>query len=277
MTKNQLTELKELLYQTKDQISDLQNQITSNHKELLEKISRAEETSNEALRIAQKNESEIFNIKEQQDNIKAQQDVMETNIKSEVLETLKNDIGHLEVIKKLEHQLKGAMIEMEDLRNRSMRSTLIFKNIPEEEHETWEDTCATLAEFITTELTLPYSFDEIDMLISRAHRGPENNEEYNQNHRDKSKPKPIFAQFSSWRVAEEVRNAIIHQNYNKKTNVSVNQMFSKQLTARRNEALKFRREYLNNHQDKQVKLDYPATLKSRVKGSRSKWDILRSF
>ena len=35
-------------------------------------------------------------------------------------------------IKRVEAQLKGAMIELKDLRNRSMRSTLVFKNIREE-------------------------------------------------------------------------------------------------------------------------------------------------
>ena len=57
-------------------------------------------------------------------------------------------------IKKVEAQLKAAMIELEDLRNRSMRSTLVFKNIREEKNETWEDTCQILSNFITTKLDL---------------------------------------------------------------------------------------------------------------------------
>ena len=57
-------------------------------------------------------------------------------------------------IKKVEAQLKAAMIELEDLRNRSMRSTLVFKNIREETNETWEDTCQILSNFITTKLDL---------------------------------------------------------------------------------------------------------------------------
>ena len=39
-------------------------------------------------------------------------------------------------IKKVEDQLKAVMVELEDLRNRSMRSTLVFKNIREERNET---------------------------------------------------------------------------------------------------------------------------------------------
>ena len=49
--------------------------------------------------------------------------------------------------KKLETQLKGIMTELEDLRNRSMRSTLIFKKIDQKPNKTWEDTSKILAEF----------------------------------------------------------------------------------------------------------------------------------
>ena len=44
---------------------------------------------------------------------------------------MKNEIEKLN-IKKLEAQAKGTLIELEDLRNRSVRSTLVFKNIREE-------------------------------------------------------------------------------------------------------------------------------------------------
>ena len=56
--------------------------------------------------------------------------------------------------------------------------------------------------------------------------------------------------------------------------VIVNQMFSKELTERRNNALIKRKEYLILHPDLQIKLDYPATLKSRRKGQNNKWLIL---
>ena len=86
----------------------------------MEKVSKVEETSKEVLRIAQKNEADIFTIKNQQDNIKSELEI-------ELLETMKKDIKHHEVIRKLEVQLKGAMMELEDFCNLSMRSTLIFK------------------------------------------------------------------------------------------------------------------------------------------------------
>ena len=88
-------------------------------------------------------------------------------------------------IKRVEAQLKAAMIELEDLRNRSMRSTLVFKNIREERNETWEDTCHILSNFFTTKLDLSYTKEFIDSMISRAHRGIEKEEGNNdrQQHR----------------------------------------------------------------------------------------------
>ena len=84
-----------MITQTNDKINDLQTQISDNHKELLEKVSKVEETSKEALRTAQKNEADIFTMKNQQDNIK-------TELETELLETVRKYTKHHEVIRKLE-------------------------------------------------------------------------------------------------------------------------------------------------------------------------------
>ena len=112
---------------------------------------------------------------------------------------------------------------------------------------------------------MPYSYDDIDLLINRAHRGAENQEDLEEHQIKNHKgARPIFAQFTNWRVAEEIRNKIVMLNAKKQTKVVVNQMFSKDLTIRRNNALKRRRQLLNNPDNNlQVKLIYPATLKSR--------------
>ena len=73
-------------------------------------------------------------------------------------------------INKIETQLRGVLLELEDLRNRSMRSNLIFKGVPEESKEIWDDTSQLIAGFITENLHLPYSLDQMDIQISRAHR-----------------------------------------------------------------------------------------------------------
>ena len=74
----------------------------------------------------------------------------------------------------------------------------------------------------------------------------------------------------NWRSTEEVWNKVIHLNAQQEVNVVVSHMFSKELTKWRNGALKYNQEYITNNQDVQIKLEYPATLKSRQKGSRGK-------
>ena len=59
-----------------------------------------------------------------------------------------------------------------------MRSTLIFKNIPGIQNESWENISRLLADFITCELDLPYSFEKIDFQISRAHRSTEQDKDH---------------------------------------------------------------------------------------------------
>ena len=127
-------------------------------------------------------------------------------------------------IKRVEAQLKAAMIELEDLRDRSMRSTLVFKNIRKERNETWEDTCCTLSNFITSKLDLSYTKEFIDSMISRAHRGIEK-EEGNNNHQQGQSNNPIFVQFVNWRVAEEIKSKSIQLNAQKRIKVVVNQMY----------------------------------------------------
>ena len=266
----QLNGLKDMLTENNEKITALDLRITNNHKELMHRIEQVEEKSNIAYQTALNNEKELFDLKNNYDQIKNEIDNKLENIKSEIREEVN--------IKKIEAQLRATHIELEDLRNRSMRSTLIFKNIKEENHENWEDSSRILCNYIKNKLNLPYTYEELDLQISRAHRGAEidrGNNQRNLNNQDGSRP--IFAQFTNWRVAEEIRNRIIFLNSKKETRVICNQMFSKELTTKRNNALKFRREKLNSSPDLQIKLEYPACLKSRKRGSNGKWDILKEF
>ena len=82
----------------------------------------------------------------------------------EISTTLKAEIKKelLMEITRLQAEMKATFIELEDLQNRTTRSTQIFQNISGIESESWEDTSRILADFITCELNLPYSFEEID-------------------------------------------------------------------------------------------------------------------
>ena len=261
-------DLKETMDKVTESITALEIKMMNNHKELMNEIEAVERKTDEALQLTKKNEAEINETSNHQVQIKKK-------LTSELNLTLKNEIEKLN-IKKLEAQVKGTLIDLEDLRNQSMRSTLVFKNIIEEHHETWEDTCKTLSHFIVSELNMLYSYDDIDLLISRAHKGAENQEDLEEHQRKNHKsPRPIFAQFTNWRVAEEIRKKIVMLNAKKQAKVEVNQMYSKDLTIRRNNSLKRRRQLLNNADNNlQIKLIYPATLTSRRKGSRDRWETL---
>ena len=96
-----------------------------------------------------------------------QQDRMQEEISATLKAEIKKELP-LEITE-LQAQMKATLIELEDLQNCTMRSTLIFKNIPGIQNQSSEDTSWFLAVFITCELYLPYSFEEIDFQISRAH------------------------------------------------------------------------------------------------------------
>ena len=258
----QLKELKDLIETTNTNIKLLENRITKNHKELMARICNVETQAKEALDLAKKNEIIINEVLEKQQETN---DDLKLDLSKRVTTQIKEDLH----INKIEAQLRGVLLELKDLRNQSMRSNLIFKGIPEESKETWDDTSQLLAGFIIENLHLPYSFYQMDMQIRT-------NDNDSSRRNNKSEPRPIIAQFVNKRVAEEVRQKIIHLNSRNQLKVIVNQMFSKELTERRNNALIKRKEYLRLHPDLQIKLDYPATMKSRRKG-QNKWLILEEF
>ena len=84
-------------------------------------------------------------------------------------------------------------------------------------------------------------------------------------------------QFVNWRVAEEIKSKVIQLNAQKRTKVVINQMQSKELTIRRNNALKRQREILEEDGTMQIKFVYPAILKFKNKGSKNRWETLEVF
>ena len=160
----QIKEIKYAIQELSKYMVAIDSKIMSNHQEVMNKIEIVDKKTKEALQIVTKNQTEIIKIKE--DNTKMKQEITKDQ-KEMHCQTAAQ-------ITKVEAQLKAAaLIELEDLRNRSMRSTLVFKNIREERNETWEDTCHILSNFITTKLDLSYTKKFIDSITSRAHRGVE--------------------------------------------------------------------------------------------------------
>ena len=200
----QFDELKELLKTSNTNINksiaELTSKINKNHHKLLSKISSVEETANNALATAQNNEKVIADLINSNN---FNEEEIATKISQKVQET-KNELTEKFQINRITSEIEAMKIELEDLKNRSMRSTLIIKNIPEEKNEnSWEDTARVLGNFLSNELRLSYTPSEVDQQISRAHRSGLSNENKS---KTKKGPRPIFVQFVNWRYAEEVRN-----------------------------------------------------------------------
>ena len=270
--------MKELLETTNERITAIDNRlitleqnITINHNEILARVTAVEQRSHEALNIAKNNETIITNLPTD----------IEQNLLPQLIEKILPDlvlkINDSLNINKLESQMKAVLIELEDLRNRSVRENLIIKGIEEDPNEKWDNNVGKLTEFIHDNLNLGYSQSEIDAQISRCHRANNENSS-NKTKKRKEGPRPVIVRFMNWRFAEEIRTRIIQMNVSKQIkNIFVDRMFSKELTARRHEALLERKEYIQKNKNIQIKLDFPATLKSRERGTNQKWTIFKEF
>ena len=274
-----LKELKDAIELINENITQMRKTIKENHQEVMTKIEQVEKKTTEiALELAKNNEIEINDISKDYNEFKKECNPKHLNNLTERIKKLETQLqdqnknDEVDRINKLETQLQDKNDEIENLKNRSLRNTLIFKNLPEENNETWEDTCTVLTKFIHSKLDLPYDKEFIDGQISRAHRGGADNFRNEGESENQWKgPKPIFAQIGNWRLAEEIKTEIIKLHAQKRTKVTVNQMYSKQLT------LKRRYEMMKNDKTIQVKLDFPAVLKSKKRGTRGNWRTVERF
>ena len=176
-----LKELKDAIELINENITEMRKTIQENHQEVMTKIEQVERKTEIALELAKKNEIEINNISKDYNEFKKECNPKHLNNLTERIKKLETQLqdqnknDEVDRINKLETQLQDKNDEIEDLRNRSLRNTLIFKNLPEENNETWEDTCRVLNKFIHSKLDLPYGKEFIDGQISRTCReGAEN-------------------------------------------------------------------------------------------------------
>ena len=102
----QFKELKDILEETNQRILGLELKTTNNHNELIERISKVEDTARKALDIGLQNANDIKKMDEKQDRMLEE---ISTTLKAEVKEEL------LLEITKLQSQMKATLIELEDL------------------------------------------------------------------------------------------------------------------------------------------------------------------
>ena len=124
-------------------------------------------------------------------------------------------------------------LDIEDIKNRSLRKALSFKNIPQpKKRESWDESKDILTEEIrsvmpTVEETV------IRDKIERVHRSPGN---------ECKKNLAITAKFNNWQFTESIKTRFIRA----KLQIYVSQMYSPVLTKRCNEAMKVRKDLKRN-------------------------------
>ena len=143
----------------------------------------------------------------------------------------------------LENHLKIFQDDLDDTRNRSLRKSLIFRNIKQEsQRESWGTTKRIMANEIHR--VIPHRYPEkILSKTEKAHWSKENQSPVSQH----NKVPPIIAKFTNWRFTEGIKTSLINAAKNSRNNhiVYLSQMYSAVVTNRRNEAMKVRKQLWN--------------------------------
>ena len=127
--------------------------------------------------------------------------------------------------------------EIEELNNRSLRKTLIFKNIKihQADESSWSDTKSVLIDQISRvlpETTKEEILKNIERVQGVHSKGASSNES----------PPNLVVKMVKWEFSEKVKSALIQENWNGRSQVFVSQMYWKSLTLRWNQALKQKHE-----------------------------------
>jgi len=173
-----------------------------------------------------------------------------------------------ELVAKHTDSITDLSTNLDDLQNRSLRKTLIFKNIAKSNDEvSWTDTKNVLTKIIH-DLQPEVLREKIYKQIERAHRGKAS-KEYDG-------PPFIYALFTNWCFSEQVKELFQTESMNNNSTIYVSQMFSKSVTARRAKAFEHRRELRKATPTVKSHVKFPAVLMVKYDGE-TKYKTLQSF
>ena len=157
-----------------------------------------------------------------------------------------------------EVDVKQLREEIEERTNRQLRETLIFKNIPENGKETYEQTRELLADLISQHSDI--SYDVAFAQIKRCHREGEIKDENDYRLPRKGK-RHIYAGFVNWYVCQQIIKAFRHKcTTDDEFSIYVDQKYGTLTTKRRSLALHERKTLKNRGQIEGGYLRYPARL-----------------
>ena len=166
-------------------------------------------------------------------------------------------------------EIRRLLDNIADLKNRSLRKTLIFKNIPYNgnSENSWNETKSALAGEIAK--VLPNTTSEVAVnFIERAHRITSTTK--------REGPPYLVAKIKSWDTSEELKSTFVKGNQSSTSSVFVSQMYSKELTIRRNERLKLRSELKEQDPTTQGFVRFSASLLIKRVGER-KYSLEKDF
>ena len=222
-------------------IVSVEDQINKRHEQFINMIKDIEQKANSALSLATSNSKVIA---ENTERISSQQFDYQSLV---------------ERIEALETKNKELTDELEDFKNRSMRKTLVFRNIRQpQQRESWNLAKQTLANGILNAMP-ELDKDYIISKIERAHKAKVSNYET---------ILPVTAKFSDWTFSEQVKSSFIRTTKDKKDewHITVSQMYSAALTKRRNNAMIKRKELRQDDHRIQAYVKYPAVLMVKYPG-----------
>ena len=203
---------------------------------------------------------------------KADDSKANTHNKSDEIESLKFEMKEQsDNISKQFETISELESEIEELKNRSLRKTLIFKSIKYQQtnESSWSDTKSVLIDQIS--IILPETIkEEISKNIETARRVHSKGTSSNRS------PPYLVVKMVNWEFSEKAKSVFIQENQNGRSQVFVSQMYSKSLTLRRNQALKHRHEMKEEDPSIQGCIRYPATLMIKRPGEK-KYKIEKEF
>ena len=198
-----------------------------------------------------------------------------TNQFDNKLNELSQKIDNIKVTQ--DNKLKSLVDDQEEQIDRNLRSTLIFRNI-NFDVRTETDPSKTI-DVLATAVNKHCPNIGTDFFKNAVERGHRNlKPDRTITNRNAHSHPSISVKFLSWKDSNEILAAIIKQNkINKNANLLVSQQFSKSTTRRRNAALKLRKQLINENNQMEYRLIYPATLTGRIKDSNNKFETIEKF
>ena len=223
-------------------IVSVEDQINKHHEEFINMVKDIEKKANSVLSLATSNSKVIA---ENTERISSQQfDYQSLVEKIEMLETKNKELTD----------------ELEESKNRSMRKTLVFKNIRQpQQRESWDQTKQILTNEILNVMP-ELDKDFVTSKIERAHRVKRNNY---------GSILPVIAKFSDWTFSEQVKFSFIKaaaKDKKDETLIIVSQMYSAALTTHRNNAMIKRKELRKDDHRIQAYVKYLAVLMVKYPG-----------